>query len=321
MTHITVVTPNPAIDVTYELTTFVEGATNRVVRVHRTPGGKGLNVARVLEKLGQSSVSVGPVGGRSGKWIRDEVESRGLRAIFTDVAAESRSTVTVAITKEGAVGGVAADGRAGDAAHPTVLAEPGAALSDDDWDRLTDAISLTHAGCTMLVIAGSFPPDTDLRILGRWVADAHAAGIPSLVDSSGPALVAAARAGADIVKPNNDELLASTGEATTERGMKRLLELGARIVVVSLGVHGLIASDGTATCEMPAVARRGGNPTGAGDAATAGLVAALAQGLTIENALRWAAAAGAAAVVQPTAGDIDVADFSSLIERSTKESA
>jgi tagatose 6-phosphate kinase len=139
------------------------------------------------------------------------------------------------------------------------------------------------------------------------------AGVPVVVDVSGPALLAAARAGATILKPNLEESLDATGTSTLTAARAALLALGAGTVVISRGADGLTAGDATAEHEVPAVPGVSGNPTGAGDAATAGLVAALRAGDTLPEALRTAAAAGAAAVLEPVAGSIDLDAFRSFL--------
>jgi fructose-1-phosphate kinase PfkB-like protein len=138
-----------------------------------------------------------------------------------------------------------------------------------------------------------------------------------VVDCSGAALVAAASAGATVCKPNREELLDATGTDDERAGALRLLGLGATVVVVSRGSEGIAAHTTEHVLEVPAVPGVSGNPTGAGDAATAGLVRALTSAAgtdiatddaTLLRALRSAAAFGAAAVLRPVAGEVDPAD-------------
>ena len=145
--------------------------------------------------------------------------------------------------------------------------------------------------------------------VARLVAAARAAGVPVLLDVSGASLLAAADAGADVVKPNADELLAATGAATVADGVAELRRRGAGLVVVSRGTAGLVASGAAGEYSAAAVPGITGNPTGAGDAATAGLAAALLDGRPVEDALRWAAAMGTAAVLRPVAGEVDLDAF------------
>ncbi|MGN7222258.1 1-phosphofructokinase family hexose kinase [Curtobacterium flaccumfaciens] len=326
---ILVVTPNPAVDVTYRVAEQRIGETQRVLEVQRRPGGKGLNVGRVLAATGVPTHAVLPLGGDGGRWITHALDGLGL--VHTDVAVrgETRTTVTVV----------------DDLAHPTMFGEPGPVLSPDEWDTVTAAVETLLDGgvgrtggavgaagaggappAAALVVSGSLPRDTDPAVVARWVTAARRRGVLSVVDCSGTALLAAASAGATVCKPNREELLEATGTDDERSGALRLLGLGATVVVVSRGSDGIAAHTAEHVLEVPAVPGVSGNPTGAGDAATAGLVGVLVEVLvgaglpapdgsvpapddaTLLRALRSAAAHGAAAVLQPVAGAVDPAD-------------
>lgn len=324
---ILVVTPNPAVDVTYRVAEQRIGETQRVLEVQRRPGGKGLNVGRVLAVTGVPTHAVLPLGGDGGHWIAHALDNLGL--VHTDVAVrgETRTTVTVV----------------DDLAHPTMFGEPGPVLSPDEWDTVTTAVEqLLDDGddgdpggtrgaagapaAAALIVSGSLPRDTDPAVVARWVTAVRRRGVLSVVDCSGTALLAAASAGATVCKPNREELLEATGTDDERSGALRLLGLGATVVVVSRGSDGIAAHTAEHVLEVPAVPGVSGNPTGAGDAATAGLVRVLVDVLvgaglpapdggvpapddaTLLRALRSAAAHGAAAVLQPVAGVVDPAD-------------
>jgi tagatose 6-phosphate kinase len=304
--RVVVLTPNPAIDVTYRVAEQLVGETVRVLEVQRRAGGKGINVVRVLRSLGVGApgfdvTAVQPLGGAAGDWLRARLADDGIDAVSVDAPDETRTTVAVV------------DGLA----HPTLYAEPGGALDTRTWQGLVDAIG-THceSGC-FLVIAGSFPPGSTPDRVASLVAAGRGAGASVIVDASGAALIAAADAGADIVKPNESELLEATGEPELEAGIAQLLARGAGSVVVSRGPDGLVlvSADGYRETQAGVPGVSAGNPTGAGDAATAGLVSALAAGASARAALRRAAVVGAAAVLSPTAGDIDPDTLASLESR------
>lgn len=322
---ILVVTPNPAVDVTYRVPEQRIGETQRVLEVQRRPGGKGLNVGRVLAATGVPTHAVLPLGGDGGRWIAHALDDLGLA--HTDVAVRGGTRTTVTVVD--------------DLAHPTMFGEPGPVLTHDEWDTVTTAVETLLGGdvgrtggadgaagtagappAAALVVSGSLPRDTDPTVVARWVTAARRRGVLSVVDCSGTALLAAASAGATVCKPNREELLEATGTDDERSGALRLLGLGATVVVVSRGSDGIAAHTAAHVLEVPAVPGVSGNPTGAGDAATAGLVGALvAAGLptlegsvnapgdaTLLRALRSAAAHGAAAVLQPVAGVVDPAD-------------
>ncbi|WP_285042930.1 hexose kinase [Plantibacter sp. LMC-P-059a] len=295
--QVVIVTPNPAVDITYEVAQQEIGVTQRVHSVVRRAGGKGVNVARVLAALGVPTVQVLPLGGPSGSWLRTALEADGLPTRVVELAGETRSTVAVV------------DGHH----HPTLFAEAGPVVTPEEWTAVTTELAHAVQGASMLVLSGSLPPNTPDTVVESIVRVGLDAGVPVVVDVSGPALLAAARAGATILKPNLEESLDATGTSTLTDARAALLALGAGTVVISRGADGLTAGDATAEHEVPAVPGVSGNPTGAGDAATAGLVAALRAGDTLPEALRTAAAAGAAAVLEPVAGSIDLDAFRSFL--------
>ncbi|MGK9147805.1 hexose kinase [Plantibacter flavus] len=290
---VVVVTPNPAVDVTYTVDEQQLGVTQRVRSIARRPGGKGVNVASVLAALDVPTIQVLPLGGASGAWIGGSLRAAGFDVRVAPVSGDTRSTVTVV----------------DDHQHPTLFAEAGPTITAREWVVLTAELRDALRLASHLVISGSFPPSTPDEVVETLVRAGVEAGVPVVVDVSGPALLAAARSGATIVKPNLDEAMTATGESDLESARTALLELGARTVVISRGADGLTSGDGDSAHDVPAVPGVTGNPTGAGDATTAALVAALRAGLPLPDALRRAAAAGAAAVLEPVAGAIDLEAF------------
>ncbi|GAA4848820.1 1-phosphofructokinase family hexose kinase [Luteimicrobium xylanilyticum] len=296
--RVVVVTPNPAVDVTYDVDRQLVGETLRVREVRRRPGGKGVNVARVLVSAGVDCTSVLPLGGETGRWVRSSLVRARVDLAAVEIGAATRTTVTVV------------DG----AQHPTILTEPGPHVEADEWAHVDRVVARVLVGAAALVVSGSLPPGADPRLVARWVRQAREAGVPAFADVSGAALVAAASAGA-VLKPNAHEICEATGAPDEAAGAMELLERGAACVVVSRGSEGLVARTPSRTVVVPAVAGISGNPVGAGDAATAGLVRATLAGADLADALRQAAAFGAAAVLSPVAGEADAAVAHSLLDR------
>jgi fructose-1-phosphate kinase PfkB-like protein len=140
------------------------------------------------------------------------------------------------------------------------------------------------------------------------VTTARARGVSSVIDTSGPGLLAAADAGATVLKPNVHELAEATGNDDPVRAAGILIQRGAGLVLVSLGEEGMLAVSATEPsrpwrARLPRVLA--GNPTGAGDAAVAAVAVCLATGIhDTEAILRRATAWSAAAVLMPLAGEI-----------------
>lgn len=287
------VTPNPALDITYEVDDLRVGQSHRVSRVRERAGGKGINVARVVRALGEPAVVVAPFGGRTGDALLHSLRADGFEVAAVPVDAETRRTVTVVS------GGEA-----------TALNEAGPALSAPDWDDVVGVTGRALEAPGALVVSGSTPPGTPPDLHARLIEHARRAGVPVVVDTSGPALLRAAVAGPDLVKPNVDELRAATGETDVVVAAHSLLERGARQVVVSLGGDGLAGfAAGAQPWRVRAVPGLTGNPTGAGDAVVAALALGLVAGTPWPEVLVRATALGAAAVLADVAGDVDLAAY------------
>jgi tagatose 6-phosphate kinase len=299
------VTPNAALDVTYHLDRLVPGTSLRVTAVSQRAGGKGVNVARVLHSLGHRALCTGLVGGSTGRTLRTDLHEAGLPHDLLEIAGETRRTVTV----------VDSHGEA------TVLLEPGPVMTAAESARFLDHVGRLASSASALVLSGSLPQGVSPDIAAALVHIGRDVGIPVLVDTSGPALVATLAAGPTLVKPNLDELRAVTpeiavGDRDEVRSRSEILRAhGASAVVCSLGEDGMIAVtvEGAWHAYLPSSFRISGNPTGAGDAAVAALAVGLRDRTPWPELLRTAVALSAAAVAHPVAGAVDTAVFSDLL--------
>lgn len=287
---IRVVSLSPAIDVTYEITQLNPGQSHRVQRIHREPGGKAANVARVLASGGRQVKLLLPLGGLTGDWLERELSRAMISTQRLPIQSETRSCVTVVSDQV------------------TVLNEPAPALSDVEFEKLLTELAEPAA---VTVFSGSVPAGQSPEQLGRLFATVRSSAEQLIVDTSGDALVIACQAGPDLIKPNRAEALAATGEATLEGAVKKLLELGARKVLLSDGERGarLVTPNLSLQASLP---ERQGNPTGAGDAMVALVALALSQNQTDRELLAQATAAGSLAVAAPTAGVIDWSELEAL---------
>ena len=287
------VTANPAVDVTYTVQGIRPGGSHRVAAPSYRAGGKGINVSRVAHQLDFPTLAVATCGGVAGSQFREELAASGVPHRLVPVAAQTRHSIALMDTVEG---------------QATIFNEAGQPLTAAEWRELAAAVveGLDDAG--VLVGSGSLPPGAPADFYPALVALARNAGVPAIVDTSGPGLLAAARAGADLLKPNTEELLEATGESDPVAAARRLLDLGAGMVLLSAGAAGMLAFDARSpgtywSARLPEPLS--GNPTGAGDAAVAAAAVALAGGVTdVEEILRRATAWSAAAVLMPAAGEI-----------------
>lgn len=304
---IVTVTLNAALDVTYRLDRLRLGEANRVASVRERAGGKGVNTARVLAALGLPTLVTGLAGGATGDQFRNDLQLSGLPYLLTPIQRNSRRTVAV----------VGDDG-----AEPvTGLWEPGPEVSPGEWTRFAERdFPAALSGAAAVVLSGSLPPGVPADAYATLLRRAAALGVPGVLDADGEAL----RAGLDgrpaLVKPNAEEAARATGAADPAEAAARLCALGAAAAVVTAGPHGLFGrtAEGLAW-HTPAPRRVLGNPTGAGDAATAALARALTEGRPWPQATADAAALAAAAVAAPLAGDYDPDLYRELTQRHLQD--
>ncbi|MER8085812.1 1-phosphofructokinase family hexose kinase [Streptomyces sp. NPDC094048] len=312
------VTLNTALDLTYGVPELVPHASHRVSDMSERPGGKGLNVARVLSALGHDTVVTGFAGGTTGAVLRELLAVPAPRD--TDPAAATGTAPAVASITDAlvAVAGntrrtiAVVDRATGDT---TQLNEPGPLVSADEWAALLGRYEELLTGADAVALCGSLPPGIHVGAYAELVRLARAAGVPVLLDTSGEPLRRGIAARPDLIKPNADELTQLTGSREPLRATRDARRRGAHGVVASLGPDGMLAvtPDGVWQASPPAKVR--GNPTGAGDSAVAGLLSGLVEGLSWPDRLRRAVALSTATVLSPTAGDFDRTAYEELLPR------
>lgn len=284
------VTPNPALDLTWRVERLVEGGTHRADAGAARAGGKGLNVARVAHAEGTEVLAVTTLGGRVGEEFAAELIASGVPHALVPVAAETRRSIAVV------------DEALGDT---TIINERGANPTDVEWAAVLAEVVERLSGARVLVVSGSVPPGAPESLIPMLIAVGKDAGVPVIVDTSGPALLRAADAGATVLKPNAAELVEATGVADPVEGARSLIARGTELVLLSLGAEGMLAVTATALVHARLDEPLAGNPTGAGDAGVAACAVLYADGVRDpEQILRRATAWSAAAVLTPLAGDI-----------------
>lgn len=282
------VTPNPALDMTWELDRIEPGGAHRADTGAVRAGGKGLNVARVAHAEGYGALAVTTAGGATGGELRAELAASGVPHLLLPVVAATRRSIAWV------------DRALGDT---TIVNERGISPTREEWAQFVATVFEQAASASVVVISGSFPPGAPDGLLQALIA--AAGDRPVIVDTSGPLLLAAADAGVAVLKPNRAELAEATGIVDPIDGARELLRRGAGLVMLSLGAEGMLAvtADGILQARLPEPLA--GNPTGAGDAAVAAVATLFDSGeRDIETVLRRATSWSAAAVLMPLAGEI-----------------
>lgn len=295
MTRVLCVTPNVALDRVLRVPGFGPGGVWRAAEVAVGAGGKGVNVARALHRLGRPAVVAGLLGGGTGDLVANLVAEAGVAARWTRIGGETRTSTIVT------------DGRGGS----TVVNEPGPVLDRGDWHRFVDDVGDLATGAAAICISGSLPagvvPAAAIRLLLEAV---RPAGVPVWVDSSGAALSEAIAAGVYGIKVNADEAAAAVGGRIADGGdaliaAGKMRDRGAGRVAITMGPSGAVFADETGAWQAKSPPFPALNPTGGGDCFLAGLLAALTADDGPEAALRLAIACGSANAATLAVGDIN----------------
>jgi 6-phosphofructokinase 2 len=289
------VTLSPTMDYTVEVDELVP---NRKLRADVSgfhPGGGGVNVACVLHDLGMDPAAVVAVGGVGGRVVVDGLEQRGIATVAVHTRSHTRWSEIV---------------RDRGAHNEYRLVGSPVPLSAAEVEECLTA-ALAHA-CEgrrgAVVLSGSAPPGVTPDHLASLAVGCRSAGLRLVVDTSGPALVAAMDAGVDLLKPSWRELgelvrLAGLGtDGDLAASCRAVREHGARSVVVSLGAAGAVAVADDVEVELVPPPIQIVSTVGAGDALVAGIVAAQARGDDLAEAARFGVAL-ATATCLTSAGD------------------
>lgn len=310
------VTPNPAVDVTYRLDELRPGEVHRVTEVVTRAGGKGVNVARVLARLGARCEAVVVGSGGTADRIEADLVEDGVPVTLLGRMKVRRTVVVHAA--DGTTTSLWEPGWAPDDPAATVEALLGAVR-----DRL-DAEDQEPLGA--VTVSGSLPPGLPPELPARIAALATTRGVPAVLDLDGAALAAAVAGGTAVLTPNTDEL-----ERLTRRRPASVREVASLatglvatsvpMVVATLGTDGLVvARRGAPTLHARLHEPLQGNSNGAGDAVCASVASRLAEAGGVDavdpaDVARYAVAVGAAAVLRPVAGEVDPRDVDRLLCR------
>lgn len=299
------VTLNAAVDKLYLVGSVNTGTVMRVQQCVNTAGGKGLNVSKVAVLAGEEVCATGFLGGFSGQYVRALLKERGIRPLFAEVAAETRSCINIRDTTTG---------------RHTEFLEPGAGVTPQEVRNFEALFEEALPQCDVVTISGSVPEGVPVAYYGGLVRRAKEAGKPIIVDTSGALLQAAAEAWPTMVKPNEEELAQLLGHPVGDRqqlvqAAQELHQKGIAYVVVSLGKEGalLVCRQGIyqgVTPDVPVV-----NTVGCGDSMVAAFAVGLARGYGPEKMLHYAMAVSTANAMSVQTGHFEQAVLDELMDQ------
>ncbi|SAL64024.1 1-phosphofructokinase family hexose kinase [Caballeronia humi] len=198
MTDIVTVTLNPAVDVATSVERVLDTRKLRCSAARRDPGGGGVNVARVVQRLGGDCVAVYLAGGPLGHTLRQLLEAEFVASACIEIAEETRENFSVRETSTG---------------REFRFVLPGPTVTQPEWQSCIDHLDALHAPPRYLVMSGSLPPGVAIDVYAQLTRSAQLHGTRVVLDTAGPALAAALDAGVYLVKPSLNELPGLSGRA------------------------------------------------------------------------------------------------------------
>ena len=303
MPDILTLTMNPAVDITT--------STDHVVPTHKLrcnapqchPGGGGINVARVIQRLHGNCLALYPAGGASGVRFNNLLKTEGVTSICVTVVGETRESYTVREITTG---------------KEFRFVLPGPELLPSEWQACLDQVSAITPRPRFLVASGSLPPGVPTDFYARLAQLSKSLGIQLILDTSGAPLSAALEEGVFMLKPSLRELRELLGQTLDSEQSQReaveniLKKQQAQLVALSMGADGAWLFNAQGACYAPGLPVTVMSAVGAGDSFVGAMAWALARGLTEREAFCWGVAAGSAALASEGTGLCQVQDVERL---------
>jgi 1-phosphofructokinase family hexose kinase len=300
------VTLNTALDKTLEVPNFRVGRRHRSVEQTTMPGGKGVNVARALKRLGQPVIATGLVGGATGNMIVDALGDEAILNGFVRIREESRTNTAVLDPTTGV--------------H-TEINERGPTVSAHDMELFREKLLYLAQGASMCVFAGSLPRGVAPDVYAGLIREIKKLGVTTIVDTEGEPLRLAVRAEPNVVSPNEleaEELVGHefNGVDDRARAVIEMSRLGPSeaIMTVPDGCYAYVLEAGNHGLYRVRIDEQEARSTiGSGDAFLAGYIAARYLDRPPVECLRYGVACGAESVQHFGAGLIDPAAVDRLL--------
>ena len=282
------VTLNPALDKTATVENLRLDSVNRISELRVDPGGKGINVSKVVRELGAKTVAIALLGGHTGTMLRNMLAELGIECKVLEVEGETRTNLKIKdpVLKTN-----------------TDINEPGPEVTDEQLRGMLDGLVGEVGSGDIVVLSGSLPRGAAADTYKVWVAALKKTGAKVYLDADGDKLVRGIEAKPDLIKPNEIELGAMMGRTLDAdekivEAARELIDGGLDRVMVSMGGAGALYVARDVTIKANPVKVPVGSTVGAGDSVVAALAYAQDKGLGLEDTMRLAMATGAANVMQ-----------------------
>ena len=300
------VTMNASIDISYPLDTLKIDTVNRVSEVTKTPGGKGLNVTRVLSEIGEPVVATGLVGGKLGEFLKEKLSQQSVKHHFFEVSGETRNCI--AILHEG---------------FQTEILESGPQITPQESGDFLSHFRMISKPFDVITISGSLPNGMPTDYYAKLIGLANTYQKKVVLDCSGATLVSALKSPEKpfVIKPNTEELSQILGQeisddtAELKEALSKEIFAGVEWIIVSLGSKGAFAKHDDKFYRVTIPKIDVVNPVGSGDSTVAGIASALIQDFSDEDLLKRANVLGMLNAQEKITGHVNMANYDKLFSQ------
>ena len=297
------ITLNPSVDIAYQLDTFHLDTVNRVEKVKKTAGGKGLNVTRVLKQIGEDVVATGFIGGEIGSYVKKQLTRNDIKNSFVEIGNETRNCIAVLH-----------DGK------QTEILEKGPTIHEHEALNFIEHLEIILNNVDVVVISGSLPMGLANNYYVEIVELCKKCGLAVILDCSGESLknVLESQQKPTVIKPNTEELSQLIGKEVTDdiQELKSILSSqlfqGIDWIVVSLGAKGAFAKHNDKFYRVKIPKIKVVNPVGSGDSTVAGIAASLVHALPDTELLKKANVLGMLNAQEEQTGYVNLENAESL---------
>jgi 6-phosphofructokinase 2 len=283
--NILTLTVNPALDKSAKVDGLVPTQKLKCHSIQYQPGGGGINVSRMLYRLGEKTNCIFTSGGDTGKYLSELLLKEGVQPNSISINKWTRENVSVVDTKTNL------QYRFGMPSHE---------LKTTEFEKIKTCIVNEINDNDIVVLSGSLPEKTPIDYYATLIKLISHKNIKIVIDTSGQALIEALKEKVFMIKPNQKELAQLAGKAflsSTEQeafAMELIASKSAEYVVVSLGARGafLASKEGVIYQSTPSVSVK--STIGAGDSMVAGLIYAIKNDFSAKDILKMGVACGVA---------------------------
>ena len=302
---IATITLNPSIDQHIIVRNLAKDDTNRAEAVFRYPGGKGVNVSKVIRELGGRSRAYALIGGFPGEFWKELVRELDIPYFAVPIQGDIRINTILTDLKD---------------ESQTRISAPGPKVTEKELNNFLIKLLSVRPKPVFWALGGSLSPGMKHSTYRQWVLALQRNGVPCVLDTDNEALRLGVEALPFVIKPNEYEMERLVGRSLKSvgdylNGARSLVRRGVKIVIVSLGARGAIFVTDKESFHITTPAVTVKSKVGAGDSLIGGFLLGLCRKLNVKDAARLGVAASTSAVMREAPRLCLRSDIAGLLRR------